>query len=64
MKKESRDVVLTKESQDHQTDPLESLASGDLLTLENAIFDTLVQFLLNSKGTKAELYLIGDYHNQ
>ena len=28
------------------------------------IFDKLIQFLSNSKVAKAELYLIGDYHNE
>ena len=33
-------------------------------TLLNVIFDKLIQILLHSKVTKAELYLIGGYHNE
>ena len=30
----------------------------------NAIFDEIIQHLLHSKVAKAELYLIGGYHNK
>ena len=33
-------------------------------TLNSAKFDKLIQLLLHSKVTKAELYLIGGYHNE
>ena len=34
------------------------------LIIGNAIFDKLIQFLSNSKVAKAELFLIGGYHNK
>ena len=33
-------------------------------TFLHGIFDKIIQFLLNSKVAKAELYLIGGYHNE
>ena len=33
-------------------------------TFYEAIFDKVIQLLLHSKVTKAELYLIGGYHNE
>ena len=32
--------------------------------LKNAIFDKRIQLLLHSKVARAELYLIGGYHNE
>ena len=63
MKKERRELDLNKRSPGYQTDALEGMAMGDSHSTY-AIFDEVIQLLLHSKVAKAELYLIGGYHNE
>ena len=63
MKKEWRELDLNQGSHAYQTDALAGMAIGDLQFL-SSIFDKIIQLLLHSKVTKAELYLINGYHNE
>ena len=64
MKKEYRKLELNQGSHNYQPGALGTMAIVDLDMFLVAIFDKLKQFLLHSKVAKAELYLIGGYHNK
>ena len=63
MKKDCRELDSNYGFSDYKTDAPEGMAVGDV-HYPNTIFDKLIQLLLHSKVAKAELYLIGGYHNE
>ena len=63
MKKECRELDWNQRSPVYQTDAPEGMAIWDV-SPQLVIFYKVLQLLSHSKVAKAELYLIGTYHNE